>query len=106
MPVIYIVFALNDVIAPSVLEQMSGLARSQIETYYFIGILVGLAVILLLQSRFSINICTMLNISIAFLALGFVVDIVRMQYPDVGLVSAFCFGVALVLSTYIIWLAL
>jgi DNA-binding CsgD family transcriptional regulator len=94
MPVIYIVFALNDVIAPSVLEQMSGLARSQIETYYFIGILVGLAVILLLQSRFSINICTMLNISIAFLALGFVVDIVRMQYPDVGLVSAFCFGVA------------
>ena len=94
MPVIYIVFALNDVIAPTILQQMSGFEKSQIESFYFIGILVGIAVILLLQSCFSMNICIMLNISIAFLALGFVIDIVRMQYPDVGLMSSFCFGVA------------
>jgi DNA-binding CsgD family transcriptional regulator len=94
MPVIFIVFALNDVIAPATLQQMSGFAKSQIESFYFIGILAGLAVILLLQTCFSMNICIMLNLSFAFLALGFVVDIVRMQYPDVGLVSAVCFGVA------------
>ena len=94
MPVIFIVFALNDVIAPAALQQMSGFANSQIESYYFGGILAGLAVILFLQVRFSMNICIMLNLSFAFLALGFVVDIVRMQYPDAGLVSAVCFGVA------------
>ncbi len=94
MPVIYMVFALNDVIAPTVLQQISGFAKNQIDNYYFIGILVGIAVILLLQTRFSMNICTMLNLSFAFLALGFVVDIVRIQYPEVGFVSAFCFGVA------------
>ena len=94
MPVIYIVFALNDVIAPATLQQMSGSAKSQIESCYFAGILAGIAVILLLQSRFAMNICIMLNLSFAFLALGFVIDIVRMQYPNVGLVSAFCFGVA------------
>ena len=94
MPVIYIVFALNDVIAPTILQQMGSFTKSQIESIYFIGILVGIAVILLLQTRFSMNICTMLNLSFAFLALGFVVDIVRIQLPDLGLVPAFCFGVA------------
>jgi DNA-binding CsgD family transcriptional regulator len=94
MPVIYIVFALNDVIAPAVLQRMSGYAKNQIESYYFVGILAGLAVILLLQSRFTMNLCIMLNLSFAFLAIGFVIDIVRMQYPDLGLVSVFCFGVA------------
>lgn len=94
MPVIYIVFALNDVIAPATLQQMSGLDKSQIECFYFMGILIGIAVVLLLQTRFSMNICIMLNLSFAFLTVGFVVDIVRMQYPDVGLVAAFCFGVA------------
>jgi DNA-binding CsgD family transcriptional regulator len=94
MPVIFVVFALNDVIAPAAIQQIGGFTKSQIESFYFTGILAGIAVILLLQTRFSMNICIMLNLSFAFLALGFVVDIVRMQYPEVGLVSAFCFGVA------------
>jgi DNA-binding CsgD family transcriptional regulator len=94
MPVIFIVFALNDVIAPAAIQQIDGFTKSQIESLYFIGILVGIVVILLLQTRFSMNICIMLNLSFAFLALGFVVDLVRMQYPEVGLVSALSFGIA------------
>lgn len=94
MPVIFIVFALNDVIAPATLQQISDFTKSQIESLYFTGILAGIAVILLLQTRFSMNLCIMLNLSFAFLALGFVMDIARMQYPDAGLVSAVCFGAA------------
>lgn len=94
MPVVFVAFALNDIIAPATLHQMSSNANSQIESYYFFGILIGLAVVLLLQNRFSMNICIMLNLSFAFLAVGFLTDIVRMQYPDMVLVSAVCFGIA------------
>ncbi len=94
MPVIFIVFALNDVIAPATLQQISDFAKIQIESLYFFGVLAGLGVILLLQTCFSMNLCSMLNLSFAFLTLGFVIDIVRMQYPNMGLVSAVCFGIA------------
>lgn len=94
MPVVFVAFALNDIIAPAALQNMSGLADIPVESHYFFGILAGLAVVLLLQNRFSMNLCNMLNLSFAFLAVGFVTDIVRMQYPDMVLVSAVCFGVA------------
>ncbi len=94
MPMIFIVFALNDVIAPATLQQITSFSKSQIESLYFIGVLVGLAVTLLLQTLFSANLCIMLNLSFAFLTFGFVIDIIRMQYPDAGLVSAVCFGIA------------
>lgn len=94
MPLIFIVFGLNDVIAPATLQQIAGYTKNQIESFYFIGILVGLAVILLLQARFSMNICIMLNLSFGFLAVGFITDIIQMQYSNVGFVSAICFGIA------------
>ena len=94
MPVILIVFALNDVIAPAILQQMSGFTKSQVESFYFIGISAGLAVTLFLQTRLSVNICIMLNLSFAFLAIGLIINIIQIQYPDVGLVSALCFGIA------------
>lgn len=94
MPVVFVAFALNDIIAPAALQNMSSLADIPVESHYFFGILAGLAVVLLLQNRFSMNLCNMLNLSFAFLAVGFVTDIVRMQYPDMVLVSAVCFGIA------------
>ncbi|MGI6405636.1 MAG: helix-turn-helix transcriptional regulator [Syntrophaceticus sp.] len=94
MPVVFVMFALNDVIAPAALQQMVGLAISQLQNWYFFGIIAGIAVILLLQTHFSMNLCYMLNLSLAFLAVGFVTDIVQTQYPSAGLVSALCFGVA------------
>ncbi len=94
MPVVFAMFTLNDVIAPATLKQMSELSKNQIESYYFYGIMAGLVVVLLLQNRFSMNICVMLNLSFAFLAVGFVTNIIQIQYPYVGLVSAVCFGIA------------
>ena len=94
MPVIFIIFALNDVIAPASLQQISGFSKIQTESFYFFGILAGLVLILLLQARFSMNLCIMLNLSFAFLAVGFVTDIIQMQHSNAGLVSAVCFGIA------------
>lgn len=94
MPLIFIVFALNDVIAPATLQQMNEFTKGQIESSYFNGILIGIGIVLLLQTLFSMNICTMLNLSFAFLTLGFLLDIVRIQYLGVGLLSAVCFGIA------------
>jgi hypothetical protein len=94
MPVAFITLALNDVIAPVVLQQISNLNRSQLQGYYFYGILAGLVMVLLMQVRFSMNICFMLNFSFAFLEIGFVTSIINMQYPSAGFVSAACFGVA------------
>ncbi len=94
LPVVFIMFALNDVMAPAALQQISGLAPSRIEGAYFLGILLGLAALFFLQVRFSMNICIMLNLSLAFLAVGFVSDIIRIEYPEAGLGAAFCFGVA------------
>lgn len=94
LPMVFVVFALNDIIAPAALDQMSSSSNGQIENYYFYGILAGLSVVLLLQNRFSMNLCIMLNLSFAFLAVGFLADIVRMQYQDMVIVSAVCFGVA------------
>ena len=55
MPVVFVMFALNDVIAPAALQQMVGLAISQLQNWYFFGIIAGIAVILLLQTHFSMN---------------------------------------------------
>ncbi|MGB7605943.1 MAG: helix-turn-helix transcriptional regulator [Lutisporaceae bacterium] len=92
MPLVFVVLALNDVIAPTSLHQISDLSKSQIESYYFFGILIGIVGVILLQKRFLINICNMLNISFALLAIGFVVNIISIQDSTAGLVSAFCFG--------------
>lgn len=92
MPLVFVVLAFNDVIAPASLHQMTEISKRQIESYYFFGILIGILVILFFQKRFSINICNMLNISFALLAVGFVVNLVSFQYKDAGLISAICFG--------------
>jgi DNA-binding CsgD family transcriptional regulator len=94
MPLVFVGLALNDVIAPTALEQMTGFAKHQVESYYFAGIIVGLLVVIILQTRFSVHIYTMLNLSFAFLAIGFVIYLIQFQYQAVGIVSAIFFGIA------------
>lgn len=84
MPVIFIVFALNDVIAPGILQQMRGFTQGQLESFYFLGILAGLAVTIFLQTRLSVNICIMLNLSFTFLAIGLLLNTIQIQYPRCG----------------------
>ena len=97
MPLVFVVLALNDVIAPNALCQITSLSKNEIERYYFFGVMIGIAIVLLFQKRFSINICNMLNISFALLALGFVVNIISFQKSAAGLTAAVCFG-----SSYVI----
>lgn len=92
MPLVFVMLALNDVIAPASLNQILGISKYQIERYYFLGILVGIITLILLQKRFSINICNMINISFALLAIGFVGNIISLQKSTVGFISAACFG--------------
>lgn len=94
MPVVFVAFVLNDIVAPAALQRMSSLTGVQVEGNYFFGILTGLAMVFLLQNRFSLNICYMLNLSFAFLAIGFLADIIRLQLPNMVRVSAVCFGIA------------
>ena len=52
--------ALNDVIAPTILRQISGFEKDRLKAFISLELLE--IVYLLLQTRFSINICTMLNL--------------------------------------------
>jgi DNA-binding CsgD family transcriptional regulator len=92
MPLIFIILALNDVIAPASLHQIAGGAETSIERYYCLGIILGIAIIILLQKRFSINICNMLNISFALLAIGFTVNLISLENNSAVVASAVCFG--------------
>lgn len=92
MPLVFVVLSLNDVVAPSALRQIVNVSKTQIESHYFFGIFVGIITVIFFQKRFLINICNMLNISFALLAIGFVVNIISVQIAVAGLVSAVCFG--------------
>lgn len=92
MPLVFVILALNDVIAPACLHQSSDISKAQTESFYFIGILLGAVMVILLQKHFLINICNMLNISFALLAIGFVADIISIQDDSAKIVSAICFG--------------
>ncbi|MDW5299309.1 MAG: helix-turn-helix transcriptional regulator [Sedimentibacter sp.] len=92
MPLVFVIISLNDVVAPSTLRQIVNVSKDQIESFYFFGILIGIFIVIFFQKRFSINICNMLNISFAFLAMGFVVNIISIESREVMLISASCFG--------------
>jgi DNA-binding CsgD family transcriptional regulator len=92
MPLVFVTLALNDVIAPASLYQITEIQKGRIEIYYFFGILLGIAGIILLQKRFLINIFNMLNISFALLAIGFTVNLLQDENRTSGIVSALCFG--------------
>ncbi len=92
MPLVFMVLAVNDIIAPASLRQIADFSAQQKESCYFCGIVLGIAAVLLLQKRFAVNICNMLNLSFALLAVGFVVDIISFQTSGTGPAAAVCFG--------------
>ena len=94
LPIVFVVLIFNDVMAPTVLKEITQITKTIIERYYFLGILMGLVAVLILQKCFSLNICIMNNISFGLLAIGFVMNMIQFQYSSTGLVSAFCFGVS------------
>lgn len=94
MAMVFLVLAFNDVIAPLALFSMKASSGQPLELWYFGGIGAGLLLVLLLQKGFKLNICLMLNLSMALLAMGFVISTVAKDYPAAVLFTAVCFGVA------------
>lgn len=94
MAMVFLMLAFNDVIAPLTLFGMKVAFGQPLELWYFGGIVVGMLLVLLLQKRLKFNICLMLNLSMALLAMGFVISTVAKDYPAAVLFTAVCFGMA------------
>lgn len=94
MAMVFVILAFNDVIAPLLLCEMKSSLGSPLEYWYSGGIAAGLCLVLLLQKRWKLNICTMLNLSLANLTVGLVIGIVAERYPAAAFACAVCFGLA------------
>lgn len=94
MAMVFLVLAFNDVIAPLMLFNMKAAFGQPLQLWYFGGIGLGLALVLILQKGFKLNICLMLNLSMALLAIGFVLSTIENDYPSAVLLTALCFGTA------------
>lgn len=94
MAMVFLVLAFNDVIAPLVLFDMKSALCQPLHLWYFGGIVLGLALVLFLQKRLKLNICLMLNLSAALLAIGFVISTIAKDYPNAVLSASVCFGTA------------
>lgn len=94
MAMVFLVLAFNDVIAPLTLFSIKGTSGQPLELWYFGGIGAGLLLVLLLQKGLKLNICLMLNLSMALLAMGFVISTIAKDYPAAVLATAVCFGIA------------
>lgn len=90
----FLVLAFSDVIAPLALFSMKATSGQPLELWYFGGIVAGLLLVLLLQKGLKLNICLMLNLSMALMAMGFVISTVARDYPIAFLFTAICFGIA------------
>lgn len=94
MAMVFAMLAFNDVIAPVLLYQIRAESRQPLEYWYFGGIVLGILLVLLLQKHFKLNICLMLNLSLALLAAGFVMELAAEKYTAAAYCCAICFGVS------------
>lgn len=94
MAMVFLVLAFNDVIAPLVLFSMKAVSGQPLQLWYFGGIGLGILLVVFLQKGFKLNICLMLNLSMALLAIGFVISTIAKEYPGAVLAVAVCFGTA------------
>lgn len=94
MAMVFVILAFNDVIAPLLLFEIKNSLGFSLEFWYFGGITAGLCLVLLLQKRWKFNLCTMLNLSLALLTVGFVIGIVAERYPVAAFFCAVCFGLS------------
>lgn len=94
MAVVFLVLTFNDVIAPVTLVNMKLELNLPLEIWYFTGILSGLFLVLVLQRVFQLNICLMLNLSMALLAMGFVISTRAEDYSLIPIFSAILFGIS------------
>lgn len=97
----YLVFAqlvLNDVIAPTVISSISVKHNVNFGPIYFIGIILGIVLIIIFQKFMKTEIYYMLNLSFTFAALGFVSSALSFTNKFYVVVSLLFLGLSYVLG--------
>jgi len=94
MAMVFLILAFNDVIVPLLLLRMKTVQHRPLEVWYFFGIVAGLLLVLLLQNYLKLNICLMLNLSLAFMTVGFVLSILSGTYAAAAGICAVDFGLS------------
>jgi len=98
MPLVFVVLALNDVIAPTGLRLAEKITGISVEPYYFIGIVAGFVFIIVFQRMLRIELYNVINISFACISLGFVASILSLEYHVFGTISLILFGSSYILG--------
>lgn len=94
MTMVFLILAFSDVIVPLLLLRMKTAQHRPLELWYFCGIVAGLLLVLLLQKYLKLNICFMLNLSLAFMTVGFVLSMLSETYGAAGGICAADFGLS------------
>ena len=95
---VFAVFTLNDVIAPTLINITLLKINILFEPTYFMGVVLGAALILLCQKIFYVSLYNMLNLSFVFAALGFVSSALSVLNGFYGTLSFLFFGLSYVLG--------
>lgn len=94
MPVVFMALALNDVLAPFAILQLSARLSLHLTSHYLLGIFSALCLLCLVQRRYHAGICAMLNGSFVLLSAGFVMVLAAQEYPLLAKLAAVLFGVS------------
>lgn len=94
MALVFVVLALNDVIAPAVINVTLTKFNVSFELFYFIGITFGIIFVLLFQRLLQIEFYSILNLSFAVAALGFISSALSIINNFYGILSFVFFGLS------------
>ncbi|NMC57718.1 MAG: helix-turn-helix transcriptional regulator [Eubacteriaceae bacterium] len=94
MALIFVVLALNDVIAPTVISVTLTKFNISFELFYFLGITFGIIFVLLFQRLLRLELYSILNLSFALAALGFISGALSIINSVYGVLSFVFFGLS------------
>jgi len=98
MLLVFAVLALNDVIAPAVIKSIHEKMGIPFGPYYFGGVVLGILIIVIFQIILKTELYSLLNLSFAFAALGFVSSALSISNAFYGFVSFILFGISYALG--------
>jgi len=95
---VFVVLTLNDVIAPAGLRLTGSILNISIEPLYFSGVFIGAIFIIVFQRFFKIGLYNVLNLSFAFISMGFITSILSLEIKIFGVISLIFFGLSYILG--------
>lgn len=95
---VFLVFAVNDVLAPAALAGLSPWGPRPLPEWFLGGIILGIALMGVLQLRFHRSIPGMINGALVLSALGFVLALASRENPAFAAGAALAFGTGYVVA--------